>query len=143
MVRYAPEEAKAAAAEAKAPTPGRSPLHTLHLRRGDHSGGTVGGSHRGGGGRLYRVLSSSGALTFDLIELHGLGDDVNTGRLDISLADYEVSLSGAVPEQRYWSEPAMDRGILEFVALLIGIVIKYGVRIVHGSHPALVTLILR
>lgn len=68
---------------------------------------------------------------------------MNTGRLDISLSGYEVGLSGAVPEQKHWSEPAMDRGILEFVALMSGIVIKYGGRIVHGSHPAFVPLILR
>src|SRR5262245_26197415 len=37
----------------------------------------------------------------------------------------------------------MDRGILEFVALFSGIVIKYGGRIVHGCHPTFTPVILR
>jgi len=37
----------------------------------------------------------------------------------------------------------MDRAILEFVALLSGIVFKYGGRIVHGSHPTFTPVILR
>jgi SLOG cluster2 len=64
-------------------------------------------------------------------------------KLDISLERYEVGLSGAVPDRKDWSEPAMDRGILEFVALLSGIVIKYGGRIVHGCHPTFTPVILR
>jgi hypothetical protein len=64
-------------------------------------------------------------------------------RLDVSLEQYEVGLSGAVPDRRDWSEPAMDRGILEFVALFSGLVLKYGGRIVHGSHPAFTPIILR
>jgi hypothetical protein len=64
-------------------------------------------------------------------------------KLDISLEQYEIGLSGAVPDRRDWSEPAMDRGILEFVALFSGIVFKYGGRIVHGSHPTFTPVILR
>lgn len=63
-------------------------------------------------------------------------------RLDISLDEYEIGLSGAVPDRKDWSEPAMDRGILEFVALFSGIVIKYGGRIVHGCHPTFTPVIL-
>ena len=64
-------------------------------------------------------------------------------KLNISLEQYEVGLSGAIPDRRDWSEPAMDRGILEFVALFSGIVFKYGGRIVHGCHPTFTPLILR
>src|SRR5258706_15331004 len=64
-------------------------------------------------------------------------------RLDISLDEYEIGLSGAVPDRKDWSEPAMDRGILEFVALFSGIVIKYGGRVVHGCHPTFTPVILR
>jgi hypothetical protein len=64
-------------------------------------------------------------------------------KLDISLEQYEIGLSGAVPDRKDWSEPAMDRGILEFVALFSGIVFKYGGRIVHGSHPTFTPIILR
>jgi hypothetical protein len=68
---------------------------------------------------------------------------MNLTRLDVSLEQYEVGLSGAVPDRRDWSEPAMDRGILEFVALFSGLVLKYGGRIVHGSHPTFTPIILR
>src|SRR5712671_422344 len=64
-------------------------------------------------------------------------------KLDISLEQYEIGLSGAVPDRADWSEPAMDRGILEFVALFSGIVLKYGGRIVHGCHPTFTPIILR
>lgn len=64
-------------------------------------------------------------------------------RLDVSLEQYEIGLSGAVPNRKEWSEPAMDRGILEFVALFSGIVLKYGGRIVHGCHPTFTPVILR
>lgn len=64
-------------------------------------------------------------------------------RLDISLEQYEIGLSGAIPDRKDWSEPAMDRGILEFVALFSGIVFKYGGRIVHGCHPTFTPVILR
>lgn len=68
---------------------------------------------------------------------------MNLTRLNVSLEQYEVGLSGAVPDRRDWSEPAMDRGILEFVALFSGLVLKYGGRIVHGSHPTFTPIILR
>lgn len=64
-------------------------------------------------------------------------------RLDVSLEQYEIGLSGAIPRREEWSEPAMDRAILEFVALFCGIVIKYGGRIVHGCHPTFTPVILR
>jgi SLOG cluster2 len=64
-------------------------------------------------------------------------------RLNVSLSQYVIGLSGAVPGQGSWSEPAMDRAILEFVSLFSGIVFKYGGRIVHGSHPTFTPVILR
>src|SRR5260370_29251336 len=64
-------------------------------------------------------------------------------RLDVSLEQYEIGLSGAIPDRKDWSEPAMDRGILEFVALFSGIVFTYGGRIVHGCHPTFTPVILR
>jgi SLOG cluster2 len=64
-------------------------------------------------------------------------------RLNASLEQYEVGLSGAIPNRADWSEPAMDRGILEFVSLFCGIVLKYGGRIVHGCHPSFTPIILR
>lgn len=67
---------------------------------------------------------------------------MNSTRLNISLERYEIGLSGAVPDRADWSEPAMDRGILEFIALLSGLVFKYGGRIVHGSHPTFTPVIV-
>src|SRR5437773_8441593 len=68
---------------------------------------------------------------------------MSTTRLDISLEGYDVGLSGAVPDRHEWTEPAMDRGILEFVALMTSLVVKYGGRIVHGAHPTFTPVILR
>src|SRR6266446_4204549 len=68
---------------------------------------------------------------------------MNATRLDISLEQYEIGLSGAVPDRQDWTEPAMDRGILEFVGLFSGLVFKYGGRIIHGSHPTFTPVILR
>lgn len=68
---------------------------------------------------------------------------MSSTRLNVSLAGYSIGLSGAVPGRDTWAEPAMDRAILEFVALLSGIVFKYGGRIVHGSHPTFTPVILR
>jgi SLOG cluster2 len=68
---------------------------------------------------------------------------MNLTRLNVSLGVYEIGLSGAVPDRQDWSENAMDRGILEFVALFSGLVFKYGGRIVHGSHPTFTPVILR
>lgn len=64
-------------------------------------------------------------------------------RLNVSLEQFEIGLSGAIPNRADWSEPAMDRGILEFVSLFSGIVLKYGGRIVHGCHPTFTPIILR
>src|SRR5690348_17312116 len=64
-------------------------------------------------------------------------------RLNVSLDSFDIGLSGAVPGRESWSEPAMDRAILEFVALFSGITFKYGGRIVHGSHPTFTPVILR
>jgi hypothetical protein len=64
-------------------------------------------------------------------------------RLNVALEQYDIGLSGAIPDRADWSEPAMDRGILEFVALFSGIVLKYGGRIVHGCHPTFMPVILR
>lgn len=68
---------------------------------------------------------------------------MNSTRLNVSLVQYDIGLSGAVPGRDDWSEPAMDRAILEFVSLFSGIVFKYGGRIVHGSHPTFTPVILR
>ncbi len=64
-------------------------------------------------------------------------------RINVSLSQYDIGLSGAIAERADWSEEAMDRAILEFVALFSGIVFKYGGRIVHGSHPTFTPVILR
>ena len=64
-------------------------------------------------------------------------------RLNVSLAKYDIGLSGAIPGREHWSEPAMDRAILEFIALFSGIVFKYGGRIIHGCHPTFTSIILR
>ncbi len=68
---------------------------------------------------------------------------MNSTRINVSLTQREVGLTGAVPGRNSWSEPAMDRAILEFVALFSGIVFKYGGRIVHGCHPTFTQVILR
>ena len=64
-------------------------------------------------------------------------------RLNVTLEEYEIGLTGAVPESEVWSEPAMDRGILEFVSLFCGMIFKYGGRVIHGSHPAFTPIVLR
>jgi hypothetical protein len=60
-----------------------------------------------------------------------------------SLDGYCIGLSGAVPERKHWTEPAQDRAILEFVALLSGLAFKYGARVVHGAHPTFTPVVLR
>jgi hypothetical protein len=67
---------------------------------------------------------------------------MSLSRINVSLEQYEIGLTGSIPEPEYWSEPAMDRAILEFIALFSGIVFKYGGRIVHGAHPAFMPVIL-
>jgi hypothetical protein len=64
-------------------------------------------------------------------------------RINVSLEHCEIGLTGAIPDRISWSEPAMDRAILEFVALFSSIVFKYGGRIIHGSHPTFTPVILR
>jgi hypothetical protein len=64
-------------------------------------------------------------------------------RLDVSLKGFNIGLSGAIPDKREWEEPAEDRAILEFIALLSGLVFKYGGRIVHGTHPTFTPVITR
>lgn len=64
-------------------------------------------------------------------------------QVEVSLEGLEIGLSGAIPEREKWTERAMDRGILEFVALFSGLVFKYGGRVVHGSHPSFTPIILR
>jgi len=61
----------------------------------------------------------------------------------LSLEGFELGISGAVPDPKDWSEPIQDRAILEFISVLSGLVIKYGGRIVHGSHPSFTPVILR
>lgn len=68
---------------------------------------------------------------------------MNITRLDVELAGYNVGLSGAIPDRKEWTEAALDRAILEFVALLSGLIFKYGGRIVHGCHPTFTPIILR
>jgi hypothetical protein len=64
-------------------------------------------------------------------------------RINVSLAKYQVGITGAIPARDDWSEPAMDYAILEFVALFTGIVFKYGGKIIHGCHPAFTPVIVR
>lgn len=61
----------------------------------------------------------------------------------ITLRGLAVGFSGAVPERKYWTEVAQDRSILEFVAQLAGLTIKYGGRVVHGAHPTFTPILLR
>lgn len=68
---------------------------------------------------------------------------MNATKINVSLANYNIGITGAIPECADWSEPAMDYAILEFVALFTGLVFKYGGRIVHGCHPAFTPVILR
>ena len=68
---------------------------------------------------------------------------MKTSEINVSLAGFNVGLSGAVPLRADWTETAQDRAILEFVALLSGMVLKYGGRVVHGSHPTFTPVVLR
>lgn len=58
------------------------------------------------------------------------------------LTGFKIGISGAIPERNRWSEPALDRAILEFIAVFSGLVIKYGGQIIHGSHPTFAPVIL-
>lgn len=70
------------------------------------------------------------------------GQERNT-KINVSFEGLDVGLTGAIPERESWTERAMDRGILEFVALFSGLIFKYGGRIVHGCHPSFTPIILR
>jgi hypothetical protein len=59
-----------------------------------------------------------------------------------SLVGFEIGISGAVPERSRWTEPALDRAILEFISVFSALVIKYGGRIIHGSHPTFTPVIV-
>lgn len=68
---------------------------------------------------------------------------MTTSGSPVSLRGLAVGFSGAVPERKYWTEIAQDRSILEFVAQLAGLAIKYGGRVVHGAHPTFTPILLR
>ncbi|MFO1431006.1 MAG: hypothetical protein U1F76_12805 [Candidatus Competibacteraceae bacterium] len=59
------------------------------------------------------------------------------------LCGFNIGLSGAVPDRTEWSEPALDRAILEFVSNFSALVFKYGGRIIHGTHPTFTPVIVR
>ncbi len=52
-------------------------------------------------------------------------------------------ISGAVPEYENWSNPLVDRDILEFVSVFSSLTYKLGGNIVHGSHPSLTPALKR
>lgn len=62
---------------------------------------------------------------------------------DQSFRDFNIGLSGAVPERSTWFEPALDRAILEFISFFVSLVFKHGGQIVHGSHPTFTPIILK
>jgi hypothetical protein len=86
----------------------------------------------------YKIRTGKGASG-----RHRAEGSVEKAAAGMPLEAYEIGISGAIPERADWTEPAMDRGILEFVALFSGIVFRYGGRIVHGSHPTFTPVILR
>lgn len=51
------------------------------------------------------------------------------------LKGLRVQISGAVPEEEYWTQPNLNEKILAFVQRLSELVILYGGRVVHGNHP--------
>jgi SLOG cluster2 len=58
------------------------------------------------------------------------------------LGGLRVGIAGAVPERQYWGNvPDLDRVILNFVAQLSALVIRYGGKIVHGSQPSLTPVV--
>ena len=60
-----------------------------------------------------------------------------------SLEGFNIGLSGAVPERDTWTEDALDRAILEFIAVFSALVLQQGGRIIHGSHPSFTPVIVR
>lgn len=61
-----------------------------------------------------------------------------TGNLD----GLRVLVSGSIPDRRDWTEPGLDRAILEFTRDLAALVWKHGGRLVHGCHPSLTPVLL-
>lgn len=53
-----------------------------------------------------------------------------------------VLLSGSIPDRQDWTEPGLDRAILEFARDLTALVLKHGGRMVHGCHPSLTPVLL-
>jgi len=66
-----------------------------------------------------------------------------TDLLDLDLSAWDVWLSGAVPEEEHWQEPALDLAILEFVRDLASLIFSCGGRIVHGSHPSFTPVLMQ
>ena len=62
---------------------------------------------------------------------------------DDFLRGFSIGLSGAIPKRDEWSEPALDRAILEFVSNFTALVFKYGGHIIHGCHPSFTPVIVR
>ena len=58
------------------------------------------------------------------------------------LSEFSIGLSGAVPERSSWTEPSLDRAILEFIAFFSSLVLKHGGQLVHGAHPTFTPVIL-
>jgi hypothetical protein len=67
---------------------------------------------------------------------------MNITRLNVSLEQYDICISGTIPDRITWSEPAMDRSISEFVSLFSSIIFKYGGRVIHGASPVFTPIIL-
>lgn len=54
-----------------------------------------------------------------------------------------IGISGAIPEREEWgTNDILDYEILEFLQTFSGFVMKYGGRIVHGSHPSFTPVFL-
>jgi hypothetical protein len=66
-----------------------------------------------------------------------------TSEKNAPLAGFAIGLSGAVPERNVWAEQALDRADLEFVSMFSALVLQYGGRIVHGTHPTFAPVIVR
>src|SRR2546428_6291954 len=60
-----------------------------------------------------------------------------------SLEGFNIGLSGSIPERDTWTEDALDRASLEFIAVFSALVLQQGGRIVHGSHPSFTPVIVR
>jgi len=58
------------------------------------------------------------------------------------LEQYDIGISGAVPDPDDWTEPLMDRSILGFISVFSAMVFQSGGRIIHGSHPSFTPVII-